>query len=151
MSDTITREQRVAHYAPGIRAGLLIVPLRADNKPIHDGIRPLGHRILVYPCEVELAKEESSIARPDTSEERADTGVVVATGPAVEHLAVGDIVWFGKYTGSYVAEERLVVMSETDVIAIVERYFAVRRREQDEAQRIEIARAIDQMQRRKAR
>jgi len=141
-------EQISARPAPGIRAGLAIVPRRNDGKPIHHGIRPLGDRILVYPCIIELDEDRSGILQADISEDRADSGVVVATGQDCKLLRVGDLIWFGKYTGSYVADEKLVIMREQDVIAVVDEYLRVRRREEKGQEvRLAVAGGLEQFQR----
>ena len=93
-------------------------------------LRPLHDRIIVERL-VEDEKTSSGIIIPDTAKEKPQKGKVVAVGKgkvaengqvrALE-LKAGDIVLFGKYSGTEVKidnQERLI-MREDDVLAVLE-------------------------------
>jgi len=94
------------------------------------GLRPLGDRVVVRP----LAREEvtkSGIVLPDTAKEKPQQGEVVAIGPGrildsgervKMDVASGDRVLFAKYAGTEFKfeEDELLILSEKDILAIVE-------------------------------
>jgi len=93
-------------------------------------LRPLGDRIVVKPLEKEV-KTKSGILIPDTAKEKPQEGEVVAVGKgklldngqrAEMEVKVGDKVIFSKYAGTEVkiADEKYLILSERDVLAIVE-------------------------------
>lgn len=94
-------------------------------------LRPLGDRVIVKP----VAKEEmtkAGIILPDTAnKERPEQGEIIAVGPgkllengsrAPISLKVGDKIVFKKYSPDEVKvnEEEFLVISESDVMAVVE-------------------------------
>lgn len=63
---------------------------------------PLGHRVLVERS-VEPTKTASGIIIPDNAKEKPLEGKVVAVSKAIKEkgeIAVGDVVVFGKYSGT---------------------------------------------------
>jgi chaperonin GroES len=93
-------------------------------------IRPLHDRVVVKRSEEER-KTASGIVIPDSATEKPDQGTVVAIGNGKKDdngkvialdVKVGDIVLFGKYAGQTVKVdgEELLVMTESDIMAIVE-------------------------------
>ncbi|NOZ92276.1 co-chaperone GroES [bacterium 3DAC] len=93
-------------------------------------LRPLGDRIVVKPLEKEV-KTKSGILIPDTAKEKPQEGEVVAVGKgklldngqrAEMEVKVGDKVIFSKYAGTEVkiGDEKYLILSERDVLAIVE-------------------------------
>ena len=93
-------------------------------------LRPLGDRVVVKPIEKE-EKTKSGILIPDTAKEKPQKGEVVAVGPgklldngqrAEMEVKVGDIVIFSKYAGTEVkiGDEKYLVLSERDILAVVE-------------------------------
>ncbi len=93
-------------------------------------LRPLHDRVIV-----ERAAEErttaSGIVIPDSATEKPDQGIVKAVGNGKKDdsgksialdVKVGDKVLFGKYAGQSVKVdgEELLVMTESDIMAIVE-------------------------------
>jgi chaperonin GroES len=93
-------------------------------------IRPLHDRIVVQRLEQET-KTASGIVIPDQAAEKPDQGVVKAVGNGKVgddgkvrplDVKVGDKVLFGKYSGQTVkvGDDELLVMSEDDVMAVVE-------------------------------
>lgn len=92
-------------------------------------IRPLHDRIVIKRLEEE--RTAGGIVIPDTAAEKPIRGKVVAIGNGkpledgqVRPLAVkvGDIVIFGKYSGTEVklCSEEYLVMREDDVLAIID-------------------------------
>ena len=93
-------------------------------------IRPLHDRVVIKRVEEERMSA-GGIVIPDSATEKPDRGEVVAVGNGKVNengdvrpldLKVGDMVLFGKYSGTAVKVEgeELLVMSEGDVIAVVE-------------------------------
>ena len=80
----------------------------------------LDDRIAVIP--VEDPPKVGSLWVPDTAKRRAEQGVIKYRGENVKELKVGDHVLFSGYTGtriSYQDEGHLIVMKETDVLALL--------------------------------
>jgi chaperonin GroES len=93
-------------------------------------LRPLGDRVLIKPTPRE-EMTKSGIVLPDTAKEKPQEGVILAVGPGRtlddgtrEKMDVkeGDRVLYGKYAGTEfkVDEEDLLIVSQKDVLAIVE-------------------------------
>jgi chaperonin GroES len=84
-------------------------------------LEPLVDRVLVKPMEAE-SKTAGGIIIPDTAKETPSRGVVVAVGQGTSDraiiLSVGDVVLYGKYTGSEVEDpvtrEKYVIMRDTE-------------------------------------
>ena len=94
-------------------------------------IRPLHDRVIVR-REEEEATSAGGILLPGSAQEKPNQGEVIAVGSgrvldngdvrAVD-VKVGDKVVFGKYAGQDTIEvdgEELIILSETDIIAVVE-------------------------------
>ncbi|MDP3899706.1 MAG: co-chaperone GroES [bacterium] len=94
-------------------------------------VKPLGDKVIVKP----ISREEvtkSGIVLPDTADkERPEQGEVVAVGPgkimengqrAEMNVAVGNKVLFKKYSPDEfkIDSEELLVLSESDIIGIIE-------------------------------
>jgi chaperonin GroES len=93
-------------------------------------IKPLHDRVLVRRLEQE-EKTAGGIIIPDTAKEKPQQGEVLATGSGARDdsgklvpldVKVGDVVLFAKWGGTEVKVEGedLLVMKESDIIAIVE-------------------------------
>jgi len=93
-------------------------------------LKPLGSRLVVEPIEQE-EKTTSGIYLPDTAKEKPMKGTILSDGPGDRNekgdrvamdVAVGDIVLFNKYAGTEVKidDKKILVMKESDVLAIVE-------------------------------
>ena len=93
-------------------------------------IRPLHDRVIVRRVE-EKKTTASGLIIPDSSAEKPSKGEIVAAGKGKISaqgdlipldVKVGDIVMFGQYSGSEitVGEETLLVMSEDEIVAIIE-------------------------------
>jgi chaperonin GroES len=95
-------------------------------------LKPLGDRIVVEPSEQE-DKTASGIILPETAKERPQEGTIVAAGPGKYDdegkkrvpmdVKVGDKVLFAKYSGTEIKVEskKLLIMRESDIMAIVEK------------------------------
>jgi len=87
-------------------------------------IKPLADRVLVKPAAAET-KTSSGIIIPDTAKEKPQRGSVVAVGPGTKNnpvtLKVGDLVLYGKYSGTELQHEGTdyLIMKEEDILAIV--------------------------------
>jgi len=87
-------------------------------------IKPLADRVLVEPAAAET-KTSSGIIIPDTAKEKPQKGNIVAVGPGTKEnpvtLKVGDIVLYGKYSGTELNHEGrdYLIMKENDILAII--------------------------------
>lgn len=90
--------------------------------------RPLGDRVLIARIEEE-EKTAGGIYIPDAAKEKAQTGKVLAVGTGrVDahgkvtplHVAVGDLVYFGKYSGTEAGKDCLIVR-EDEILGIIEK------------------------------
>ncbi len=87
-------------------------------------IKPLADRVLVEPSEAET-KTSSGIIIPDTAKEKPQRGKIVAVGPGTKEnpitVKVGDIVLYGKYSGTELQYDGVdyLIMKESDILAIV--------------------------------
>ncbi len=93
-------------------------------------LKPLGSRVVIKPLERE-EMTKSGIVLPDTAKEKPQEGKVLAVGPGDRdedgkripvELKVGDKVLYQKYAGTEfkIDDEELLIVSEKDVLAIVE-------------------------------
>lgn len=94
-------------------------------------LKPLGDRIVVKVLTRE-EKTKGGIFLPDTAKEKPTEGEVIAvgTGKILDNgqkqpveVKVGDRIIFSKYAGTEVKidDEELVIFSERDVLAIIEK------------------------------
>ncbi|HBG24255.1 MAG: co-chaperone GroES [Bacteroidetes bacterium GWF2_41_61] len=87
-------------------------------------IKPLADRVLVEPKEAET-KTASGLYIPDTAKEKPQEGRVVAAGNGKKdepmELKVGDIVLYGKYSGTEINVEgkEYLMMRQSDVLAVI--------------------------------
>lgn len=93
-------------------------------------LKPLGDRVLVKREDAE-EKTSGGIIIPDTSKEKPSKGNVVAVGDGARdekgniipmNLKVGDKVFFTKWGGTEIKvdDEELLIMKESDILAIIE-------------------------------
>ncbi len=93
-------------------------------------IKPLYDRVVLRRLE-EDERTAGGIIIPDTAKEKPQKGEIIAVGSGTKNesgnvvpleVKVGDIVLFGKWSGSEVKfdGEELLVMKESDIIAIIE-------------------------------
>ena len=93
-------------------------------------LRPLHDRVVIRRMEEERMSA-GGIVIPDSATEKPSRGEIVAAGKgkvsdsgnvAALDVKVGDIVLFGKYSGTEikVEGEDLIVMREDDIMAVIE-------------------------------
>jgi chaperonin GroES len=94
-------------------------------------LKPLGSRVVVKALDRE-EQTKSGIFLPDTAKEKPQEGKVLAVGPGDRHpdtgeripveLKEGDRILFQKYAGTEfkLDDEELLILSEKDVLALVE-------------------------------
>ena len=93
-------------------------------------IKPLYDRVLVRRLEQEQ-KTKGGIIIPDTAKEKPMQAEILAVGDGARddrgvlialQVKVGDVVLFGKWAGTEVKVdgEELLIMKESDIIAIIE-------------------------------
>jgi chaperonin GroES len=94
-------------------------------------VNPLGDRVLVKPNE-QAEQIKGGIIIPDTAKEKPQEGTIIAVGPGKNSdtgskiamtVKVNDIVLYGKYAGTEIRvnDDDLLMMSESDILAIVEK------------------------------
>lgn len=99
--------------------------------------RPLHDRVVVKRIDAE-AKSAGGIIIPDTAKEKPSQGEVIAVGAGARDesgkvvpldLKVGDIVLFGKWSGTEVKldGEDLLIMKETDIMGVIEQTAQVKK------------------------
>jgi chaperonin GroES len=92
--------------------------------------RPLHDRVVIRRVDEE-AKSKGGIIIPDTAKEKPMQGEVVAIGPGARDeagklipidLQVGDIILFGKWSGTEVKidDQELLIMKESDIMGVIE-------------------------------
>jgi chaperonin GroES len=95
-------------------------------------IRPLSNRVLIK--REKFAKTKGGILLPETAKEKPQIGEVIAVGPGMMDeqgklfplsLKVGDKILFSSYAGTTITkkdrdDEELLVLSEDDILAILE-------------------------------
>jgi chaperonin GroES len=91
--------------------------------------RPLHDRVVIRRLEGE-EKTKGGIIIPDTVKEKPQEGEVIAVGPGARDesgklvpldLKAGDIVLFGKWSGSEVkiGGQELLIMKESDIMGVI--------------------------------
>ena len=95
-------------------------------------MRPLGDRVIVEALEQD-EKTSSGLLLPETAKEKPQEGLVLAVGPGrwdeegkkrvTPDVAVDDKVIFAKYSGTEikVGDKKLLIMSEKDILAILDK------------------------------
>jgi len=81
--------------------------------------KPLGDRVLVERVE-ETNTTASGIIIPDNAKEKPSEGKVLAIGSDVEEVKEGDIVVFGKYSGTELTLDgkEYLVIDVSDLLGI---------------------------------
>lgn len=87
-------------------------------------IKPLGKRILAQKIELEERKSAGGIVLPDNvKNEKVVRAKVLAVGTDEKfEVKVGDEIIVGSYSGTEIerGEEKLILVKEADVLAVVE-------------------------------
>lgn len=80
---------------------------------------PIGDRVAISPLDEPDTK--GMIVVPESAKSKPTRGVIIAVGIEAQYIKVGDVVVFGKYSGTDVEIDgkEVVLMHEDDVIAIV--------------------------------
>lgn len=87
-------------------------------------IKPLADRVLIQPAPAE-EKTVGGIIIPDTAKEKPLQGTVLAVGQGTKDeemlLKEGDVVLYGKYTGTEIELEgnKYLIMRQSDVLAVL--------------------------------
>lgn len=89
-------------------------------------IKPLYDRVLIR-RRTDENKTEGGIIIPDAAKEKAQTGEVVAIGQGrlvdgkivALQVKAGDVVFFGKYSGTEAGDDLLIVREE-EILGIIE-------------------------------
>jgi chaperonin GroES len=87
-------------------------------------IKPLADRVLVEPLAAEQ-KTSGGIIIPDTAKEKPQKGTVIAVGAGKKDepmtVKVGDVVLYGKYSGSELSIDGAdyMIMRESDILAVL--------------------------------
>ncbi len=89
------------------------------TKKIKESFDPMMTQVLIKP-EAIIKKTPSGIIIPTT--ERPQTGIVVAVGPEVETIKVGDRVSFGRNDGTeiYVNKVTYLMLTEESIYCLIE-------------------------------
>ena len=88
-------------------------------------VKPLGDRVLIKRLEAE-EKTKGGIILAGAAKEQPQMAEVIAAGPGTDEVKMevkaGDRVIFSKYAGTEIKvdEETLIIMSQKDILAIVE-------------------------------
>ena len=88
-------------------------------------MKPLGDRVLIKRLEAE-EKTKGGIILAGAAKEQPQMAEVIAAGPGTDEVKMevkaGDKVIFSKYAGTEIKvdEETLIIMSQKDILAIVE-------------------------------
>ena len=82
--------------------------------------KPLGDRVLVERVE-ETNTTASGIIIPDNAKEKPSQAKVVAVSNEVEDVKEGDVVVFGKYSGTELALEgkEYLVLETSDILGVI--------------------------------
>ena len=91
--------------------------------------RPLHDRVVVKRIEAD-EKTKGGIIIPDTAKEKPSEGEIIAVGPGGRDesgklipidLKVGDIVLFGKWSGTEVKidGQEVLIMKESDIMGVI--------------------------------
>jgi chaperonin GroES len=82
--------------------------------------QPLGKRVLVQRLE-EATTTASGIIIPDNAKEKPSQGTVVAVSDKVTAIEVGNVVVFGKYSGTELTLEgkTYLVIATSDLLGII--------------------------------
>jgi chaperonin GroES len=84
---------------------------------------PTADRVLIKPEDTggEKRSESGLIIIPDLGKTRSTKGIIVALGPEVAGIDIGDVVLFGKYAGADIElnHEVVTICRQEDVLGII--------------------------------
>jgi len=87
-------------------------------------MQPINDRVDVKPAQAE-EKTQGCIIIPDTAKEKPQRGEIIAVGPGKDGnlmtVQVGDIVLYGKYSGTELNYEGndYLIMREDDILVVL--------------------------------
>lgn len=90
-------------------------------------IKPLGDRVLIK--RKEISTQKGSIFVPDSVQEKPREGEILAIGPGQAdkqgnmvplEVKIGDKVLFSSYAGTEVQDEDHLILSENDILAVIQ-------------------------------
>ena len=83
-------------------------------------MKPLHDYVLIKPTTPE--EKVGSIVLPESSQEKPQTGIVLAAGVEANAVKIGDKVLFAKYGGTTIEHdgEELLLIKEEHLLAVVE-------------------------------
>ena len=87
--------------------------------------RPMAGKVLIQPLAAEQ-KTSSGIIIPDSAQEKLLKGKIIAVGSAKEgekmEVKVGDMVLFGKYSGTEIKVDDVdyLIMNQSDILLVIE-------------------------------
>ena len=83
-------------------------------------IKPLADRVVAEPVEAE-SKTASGLYLPGNAQEKPKVAKVVAVGPTVKDVKVGDKIIYGGYSNTEVKVDgnKYLIIKEEDVLATV--------------------------------
>lgn len=84
-------------------------------------MKPLDNRLIVKEKNIK-EQTDSGIILSDSDKKRECVGKVVAVGPKVNYLKVGDNVMYAEYSGSVIVTngKEHLILRETEIMAILE-------------------------------
>lgn len=86
-------------------------------------VKPLLDRVLIKPAPME-EKTAGGIIIPDTAKEKPQRGEIIAVGEGTKdekmNLKKGDIVYYGKYSGTEITidGEEYLIMKQEDILLV---------------------------------
>jgi len=84
------------------------------------GFTPLANRVLVERKE-ESNTTASGIIIPDNAKEKPLQGTAIAVGPDAEGIKAGDVVVFGKYSGTEITidGQEYLILNSDDILGLL--------------------------------
>jgi len=83
-------------------------------------VTPLGNRVFIKQKEAEKISKGGIHLAPN-AQDKPSEGTVSAVGPLVTEVTTGDVVMYGKYSGTEVEVEdkKYLLVKEQDILAII--------------------------------
>lgn len=99
---------------------IINVIIEKEEMEMSSPIKPLADRVVAVREKVQ-EKTASGLYLPDSSKEKPVMATVVAVGPKVEQVAVGDKIVYKEYstTDLKINETEYLIVKEDDVLATV--------------------------------
>lgn len=99
---------------------IINVIIEKEEMEMSSPIKPLADRVVAVRQKAQ-EKTASGLYLPDSSKEKPVMAIVVAVGPKVEQVAVGDKIVYKEYstTDLKINETEYLIVKEDDVLATV--------------------------------